>query len=495
MSVPFTLVDPLAAASAVFLEQEYQRNSLGGLIIPQRILLLGQYNAGKTPTDNVPQLLLSEGDAANRYGLGSMLHIMYRAVAAGARGVPIYACPIPAAGGAAASVGSIVPTLGTVTAGTISLYIAGHRVAVPVAAGADTDAVVSAIADAINARTELPVAADDDSLQVNLTCKWAGLSGDDIDIAFDLGDGEAALEPGGITWVINDMSAGAGDPDIDTALAALGDTWFTWIVCPYTADAQLDDLEAAGEARVHPEVIRPFAGICGYNGTRADLLTLLASRNSPWTTIMPVDSSPNMKLEIAAAAAGKCASNAQSRPGTPYRGQKLPGILGGGVSWTYAERDAVVKAGGSTFRIGSDGAVYIEDLCTTKTENALGAADDSFRFTETIANLQAKLYSLEQVFSAEPFISAVVIADSDPPGPAWALRPKTAKAYVIQLIDQLWVPYGLTKNRDAVVAGIVAEIHSGNAGRIDVRVPDVFAAGLKILAGKLDWSFFPPVAA
>jgi len=70
MSVPFTLVDPLAAASAVFLEQEYQRNSLGGLIIPQRILLLGQYNAGKTPTDNVPQLLLSEGDAATATGWG-----------------------------------------------------------------------------------------------------------------------------------------------------------------------------------------------------------------------------------------------------------------------------------------------------------------------------------------------------------------------------------------------------------------------------------------
>ena len=494
--ISFKLVDPNAAASAVFLEQEYLRASLGGLLVPHKLLLVGQWRTGQTPapTPNVPQLLLSADHAATLYGLGSPLHIMAIAAFAGCRNVPVYALPITAGGGAVAATGTINPTLTTVTAGTLSLYIAGKRVQVGVAATDTEEDICDAIAAAVNAMTELPVIATSESTDVKLDAKWAGLSGNDIDIAFDLVDGEADQEPGGITWVITPMATGATDPTIDTALAALDDTWYTEIVSQWTVDAQLDDIEDAGDARVLPGIQRPFAGFAGYNGTLADFLTLLASRNSAWTTLVPVDGSPNLKFEIAAAAAGVYAAGQQSRPGCPVRGSKLSDIMGGGVRWTYAQRDIVVKTGGSTFRVSPDGLVLIEDLCTTRTTNPLGALDESFRWTETIANLQAKLYSLEQVFASDPFVNAVVVDDDSVTTASYALRPKTAKAYTIRLIDDLWVPYALTKNRDAVVAGIIAEINGGNAGRIDVFVPDVFAAGLKIIAGRLQWSFTAPVA-
>jgi phage tail sheath gpL-like len=66
------------------------------------------------------------------------------------------------------------------------------------------------------------------------------------------------------------------------------------------------------------------------------------------------------------------------------------------------------------------------------------------------------------------------------------VRPKTAKSYAIQLVDR-WAGLGLTKNRDDVVDGIVAEINSTNAGRIDVMIPDDFALGLRIMAALLEW--------
>ena len=352
MSIGFKLIDPNAAASAVFLEQEYLRASLGGLLVPHKLLLVGQWRTGQTPapTPNVPQLLLSADHAATLYGLGSPLHIMAIAAFAGCRNVPVYALPITAGGGAVAATGTINPTLTTVTAGTLSLYIAGKRVQVGVAATDTEEDICDAVAAAINAMTELPVTATSESTDVKLDAKWAGLSGNDIDIAFDLVDGEADQEPGGITWVITPMATGATDPTIDTALAALDDTWYTEIVSQWTVDAQLDDIEDAGDARVLPGIQRPFAGFAGYNGTLADFLTLLASRNSAWTTLVPVDGSPNLKFEIAAAAAGVYAAGQQSRPGCPVRGSKLPEIMGGGVRWTYAQRDIVVKTGGSTFR-------------------------------------------------------------------------------------------------------------------------------------------------
>jgi len=497
-NVNFEFVPSNAAAPGVFVEQKAVRGSLGSLLIPQIILLIGQYNSGKTPTDNCPKLLSGGADqAADLYGLGSMLHIMAMAADRGRATVPLYALPVPDAIAAVEASGLITVT-GTATgSGTISLYIAGKLVRVSVAKDDTFDVIAEAIADAITANVNLPVTAAADSGDVVITSKWKGLTANGITIEIDLGgDTEELNEPAGVTVVITDMASGATDPDIATALAALGDTWYTIIANPYTADDQLDDLEEAGDARIHPLVKRPFIGICGYVDTLANFLTFLDTRNSIWTTAMPVEGSPNLSGEIAASVAGVAAANWQSRPGVPYRGY-LPGILHGTADekWTYAQRDQVIKAGGSTFRIGSDGTVYVDALATTRTLNDLGADDDSWRWTETVSNIQAKIYSVEQLFLGEPFISAIVVDDAAVTGVSYAIRPKTVKAYAIRLVDELWVAKALTKERNAVVAGIIAEIDSGNPGRINLLIPDVLAAGLKIIAGKIQWSFYAPVSA
>ena len=42
---------------------------------------------------------------------------------------------------------------------------------------------------------------------------------------------------------------------------------------------------------------------------------------------------------------------------------------------------------------------------------------------------------------------------------------------------------------EPTAANISAEINSGNAGRIDLLIPDIPSAGLRILAAKLEWAF------
>jgi phage tail sheath gpL-like len=51
------------------------------------------------------------------------------------------------------------------------------------------------------------------------------------------------------------------------------------------------------------------------------------------------------------------------------------------------------------------------------------------------------------------------------------------------------VARGLSTNREQIVAGIQAEIDSSNPGRINLLIPDVPSAGLRILAAKLEWAF------
>jgi phage tail sheath gpL-like len=303
---------------------------------------------------------------------------------------------------------------------------------------------------------------------------------------------------GGIT--LNAFASGATDPDPTTALAALGDTWYTFIVNPYdnigATTVALAALEAAWTARIDPAVKRPFIGVYGNVETSANLITRANGRNSPGTAYINAEGSPAIPGEIAAAFTGAKAARAQAGPGRPGRGMLLPGIRAGAVAnWTGSVKEAVVTAGGSTSRWAADGNVYLVDGVTSYKTNSQAVLDESFRFVATLENLQVKIYSMENLFSGTPFDDAIVMDDAAVTSVQYAIRPKTVKAFLIQLIDQLWVPYALTRNRDDVIAGIITEIDSGNAGRINALVPDVFAAGLRIMAGKIQWSFYPPAVA
>ncbi len=498
--VGFDLVPGSQKSSAVFVEQKYVLGSLGSLLIPHKIAILGQYNSGKTPGDNVAVLCLSEADAIAKYGRGSLMHLLYRKAAAGAGNVPIYC--IPLADGTTKAVATALVNAAATVAGTISMYIAGQRITVAVAASDSAIAIATAITAAITAAADLPVtAANGGTATVTMTARNGGAWGNGMTLRMDINPGEAAAEPtiaGGIT--LSAFTTGATDPDPTTALAALGDTWYTFIVNPYdnigVTTTALVAMEAAWTARIDPAVKRPFIGVYGNVETAANLITRAGARNSPGTAYINAEGSPNIPGEIAAAFAGAKAARAQAGPGRTGRGMQLPGIRSGAVPmWTGSVREAVVTAGGSTSRWGSDGTVYLIDGVTSYKTNSSAVLDESFRFIATLENLQVKIYSMENLFSGTPFDDAIVVDDAAVTSVQYAIRPKTVKAFLIQLIDQLWVPYALTKNRDNVVAGIITEIDSGNAGRINALVPDVFAAGLRVMAGKIQWSFYPPSVA
>jgi phage tail sheath gpL-like len=488
-SISYNAVPANAVASGVFIEQQFKRSGPPGPI-PQRVALLGQYNAGKTPTNNVPVSITSVDEAASLFGRGSMLHRMARRLFAGIGAGTVLVDAFPLAAGTGGATGTITIVGPATSIGTIALYIGGDRVSVAVANNDAQNDIATAIGAAINADLDLPVTATVSTNVVTLTARNVGLAGNQITIRQDIASSDSSAEPTGLTVTIVAMSGGSADPSIATALANFGDTWYTWVVCPYNTDTSIDVLEAAGESRNDPGVKRQFAGVVGYNGTRTDFLTWLDSRNSPWTTAVPVDSSPDHPAEIAAAAVGSCAVSAQTDPSRPFKELSLPGIKPGNVAqWTYAQRNAVELAGGSSTKLDASGVIRIHDLVTTYTTNTLGAADDSFRFTVTITNMQAKIYSMDQMFLSEPFIRAKIVDDNAVTGQAYAIRPKTVKAYLINLIDSLWIAQAWSKERDAIVAGIVVEIDANNPGRINVLVPDIMAVGLRIVAVKYQWAF------
>jgi phage tail sheath gpL-like len=488
--IGFTNVPSSAIASGVFVEQANVRGSLGGLKIPEKIALFGQYNSGKSVVNYTPRLLASADEAASLYGVGSMLHLMARKAFAAAGSVPIYACPIPDSVSGTAAQGSITVSGNASSSGTLALFIAGQKVPVPVTLGSNAATVAQAIASALAAAVNLPVSGSPSGAVINLTAKWKGTTGNDIGIKLDLDDGDSLLEPTGITLTISQLAGGATNPDPSNAFEALGATFFTFIAYPFADSANLTILDNYFNARIAPGVKKPIVAMIGDVTLRAVYNAMITLRNGPGETFVNVEASPSLPCEIAASAVGACANSAQANPARPWKTLLLPGIRAGTLpAWTWAMHDATQGLGGGTTDPNLDGTVKIHDLVTTYQTNALGAADDSFRYPETIANMQGKIYSLDNLFSGTPFDRAIVVDDEATTGLEYAISPKRVKGFLIRLLDELWLPNAWSKNRAAILASIVAEIDSGNAGRINVRFTDVMSAGLRIMAIEYQWSF------
>jgi phage tail sheath gpL-like len=403
----------------------------------------------------------------------------------------VYALPVADADAAVAASGDIAVT-GTATAsGTLALTIAGEEVDVAVSSGDTATNVGDAIEAAINADLTLPVTAANTTGTVAVTAKFSGAAGNQISMDIN----RAALDetPAGLTVTVDaNLSSGATNPTLDTALGNLGDTWYTEIVCPYQDDTSLTAIETAGATRIGPGVKRPFVAFVGYTDTRANLLTALGAagsrtRNSEFTSYIPVHGSPTTAFEIAASFTAMFAQRQAASVGRPVYGYSIPQVRAGDTNdLTYSVKDAGIKLGAS-YTMNAGSSVVAGDIASTRIETNAGVATAAYRFvSDYMPGLQLKINDLETTFGVAPFTNATVIDDGAPGGIANAVRPSTAKSYAVQLVDR-WQLLGITKNRDDVVAGIVAEINAGNAGRIDISIPDDFALGLRITAALIEW--------
>jgi phage tail sheath gpL-like len=488
--IGFSIVPATAIASGVFVEQEAIAPGVGTLKLPQKLALFGQYNAGKTVTPNTPRLLSSADEAASLYGVGSMLHLMARKAFAVGGIVPIYAFPLAPAVDSVAAQATITVSGPATSSGTIALFIGAQKVSVPILIGDSANAIASAIATKLSAAVNLPCTASPSGNIVTATAKWTGETGNLIDISVDLDTGDSLKEPDGVSLAISGFSGGSLDPATDDAFTAMGATFFTFVAYPYKSSAALVSLDAAFEARIQPDVKKPFVAIIGDTRLKSDYSDAVTLRNSPAETYVNVELSPSLTCEISAVVAAVAAKSSEANPARPWKNLILTGIRASSrPALTYAEHNTIQRAGGGTTDPLVGGTVKIHDLVTTYKTNALGAEDDSFRYPETIANMQAKIYSLDNMFSSTPFDRAIVVDDGSTTGLSYVVSPKRVKAFLLRLIDELWIANAWSKERDAIVESIVVEINSGNAGRIDVQLTDVMSAGLRIMAIKYQWAF------
>lgn len=482
MSISFNLIPVDLRTPGAYVEIDASSAYAGLSLVPTRVLLVGQRLAAGAVAAGTLVQLLDATEAARAFGRGSLLHRMAAAFKAANAWTEVWAIAADddGAGVAAASVLTVSGT--AAAAGTIALYIGGARVRVGVPAGADPTAIAVLIVAAVNADPDLIATAAAAAGTVTLTARNAGAFGNDIDVRHSYRSGEAL--PDGVELAVAPFAGGTANPEITPLLDALGDEWFTDIVCPWSDGANLDALETELADRFGPIRMLDGHGYVGGAGDFAALTALGASRNSPHLTIEGTGRSPTPPFERAAALAGVVAYHGSIDPARPFQTLTLPGVLAPAFADrpTLEERNLLLYSGVATTRVAPGGEVVIERVITTYRQTAFGAPDPSFLDLNTLKTLALLRYDVRSFITRK--FPRHKLADD---GTAFArgqavVTPRLIKAELVGRFG-LWESLGLVEGLDQFKRDLIVERDQSDPNRVNALIPPDVVNQLRVFAG------------
>ena len=190
-----------------YIEIDNSRALAGMVDINQRLLIIGQNLATGTQAAEVLTRVVSDREADEKFGRGSMLAEMIKSTRKVNQYTELWAVALDDDVSAVAATGTIALS-GTITgAGTLSVLIGGVRVRTAVAADDTADEVATNLAAAINAVDTLMVTAAAETATVTLTARNKGLLGNEIDIRVNYYSDDKL--PPGLVVTITAMADGA----------------------------------------------------------------------------------------------------------------------------------------------------------------------------------------------------------------------------------------------------------------------------------------------
>lgn len=455
----------------------------------KRTLLIGQKLTAGTAVVNTPYLVSTSDQAKTLFGVGSMLarmHALYRQQDAIGE---VWCIAVADAGAGVQATGTITVTGPATGAGTINLYIAGQRVQVAVASGDAATAIATAINAAINAATDLPVTSTVASAVVTVTCRWKGLTGNDIAIGDSFrGNAGGEVLPGGVSLAYTGsgfLTTGATNPTLsNTAITAMGDEEYDYVIHPYTDSANLDAFQTEyNDSTGRWSYARQVYGHCytALRGALGALTTAGGLRNDPHHTIAAIDvDCPAPVWEYAAAYGGRNAVYLNVDPARPTQTGELTGIIAprAGKRFLMTERQSLLNYGIATSYI-SGGVVRVERAITTYQKNAWSQSDPSYLDSETLHQLTEITRRLRNRIT-QKYPRHKLANDGTRFGAGQAIvTPNVIRGELVAAYAEM-EDIGLVENAALFAKYLVVERNAGNPNRIDVLLPPDLTNGLRI---------------
>jgi phage tail sheath gpL-like len=441
----------------VYIEIDNSQALSGNIAQDQNVMLFGQMittgaDAGTATPNTVVEIPVSESAIDALFGQGSLMALAakrYRKANSYTRTFAIASGDI--ASGAAAA-GSFKFSGPAAVAGTISLLIAGQSVQVGVIAADTAASIATKAVAAITANKNLPVTAavdGTDTAKVNLTAKWKGLTGKDIDLRYNYYAGEQL--PNGVTITTVAMTGGSGAPDMAALIAAMPDEWYNHIMTPFNDTASLNTLRDELLTRWGPLKMSEAIAYTAFRGTYGETITFGEARNDFLLSCMGTSKSPHASWEWAASYCGEAAYELAKDPARPLQTLVLPGILPPAKADRFAfdERNNLLKSGIATYQVQDGDVVAIEREVSMYQKNAFGDPDPSYLDITTPATLGKMRYDIKVMvtnrFPRHKLADDNVLAQIDPAQPV--VTPKIMRQAILEVALD-WVTTGLMENFD-----------------------------------------------
>ena len=489
MAVSFNQVPTNALVPFTYVEIDPSRAGSSGAAF--RSLLIGQRLASGTAAAEVPTPIGSALDARAKFGAGSMLAIMAAAFRRQNPTGQLWAVALDDAAGAIDQTHTITVTSAATGSGTVSIYVSGHRIPVTIAAGTTVNDVATAINTAIvnaggAAAGVLPVTSSVAAAVITLTARNGGAS-NDIDVRHSYQTDESL--PPGVALTIAAGTTGTGDPDITDALDAITEEVYNVIAHPYSAAASMTSLEAELLSRWGPTQQIDGVAFSAFRGTAAAATTYGNARNSPYSSVMGISTSPTSVVGWAGAIAGAVALSAAADPALPFQTLPLRGVLPAALAarFGHAERETLLSDGIATHTVDRTGIVALERMVTTYQTAAGGVSDTAYRDANTVFTLSFLRASFRQRFATK-FRRYKLANDGTRFGAGQrVVTPSTARAEAIGLFRQ-WENAGLVENADAFKDALVVERNEADPNRLDFLIPPDLVNQLRVLAASISFT-------
>jgi phage tail sheath gpL-like len=457
---------------------------------PLRTLLIGQRLTAGTAVNGTPYLVSTTSQAISLFGRGSMLARMHEIYRKSDPTGEVWCISLADNGAGVTATGTITVTGPATAAGTINLYIAGQLVQVAVGSTDTANTVAASINTAINAALDLPVTSTVVTNVVTMTCRWKGLTGNDIAV-FDSFRGSAGGEslPTGISLAYSGsglLTGGTTAPTIATAITAMGDDPYDFVIQPYTDSTTLDAFATEyGDASGRWSWSRQVYGHC-YSALRGTLSALAAAgalRNDPHHTIAGIDvDCPHPNYEYAAAYGARNAVYIAADPARPTQTGQLTGLIAPrpGKKFIWTERNSLLGSGIATSMVAS-GVLQIERAITTYQKNTFAQADTSYMDSETLHTAAYVLRYLSQAITSK-YARHKLANDGTRFGAGNAtVTPSVIRSEILAAYDTL-TDLGIVENRDLFSKYLIVERDSVNPNRLNVLFPPDYVNQLRVFA-------------
>lgn len=467
MSVAFTTIAGGIRTNTNHAEFDSSRAVTGALVRQHKILGLGiRLSTGTAAALELKQVL--SGDQGEVYhGVGSMLGEMVRYGKKANGQTEFWSIGINALGGGTAGAKTLTFTGPASAQATLALYIAGRYVAVGIASGDAASAIATKVNAAIQAHPEymrMPFTSAVVGAVVTLTMRWAGVDVADVRVNYNSAD----QLPAGVGVVIATSVVGAGNPDIQAILTAIGDvTQYDTILMPFTDAPNLTALETelaerwGGMSQIDGHA---FAAVHGTHGVAS---TLGSSRNSKHICVQGTNLSPTPPW-IWAAVFG-VVDAFERDPARPRQTLPLPGILPAVSTalWGQADRNLLLYDGIATHVVDPGGNVTLGRSVTTYQVNAQGVPDTAYLDVETLRSLSFIRYDGNASVSlAYPRCKLAKDGAPTPPGQP-IMTPSTMRGHLGSRYD-IWAGLGVVEagSKQRFMDELIVEIDPTDPNRL-----------------------------